>query len=126
MELTPEIKQAALDLAEAIKNDETIRIYLSAKEAVQNDPEAAGFEGQLIELYESLITRQQQGDKLSEEEIDAFNRLRYQVRVHPLIAQRESALAQIKPYLAQIADEISYILGIDYTTLADVQCSGGC
>jgi cell fate (sporulation/competence/biofilm development) regulator YlbF (YheA/YmcA/DUF963 family) len=126
MELTLEIKQAALDLAEAMKNDETIQIYLSAKEAVQNNPEAAGLENQLIELYESLINRQQQGEKLSEEDIEAFNSLRYQVRVHPLIKQRESALAQIKPYLAQIADEISYILGIDYTTLADVHCSGGC
>jgi cell fate (sporulation/competence/biofilm development) regulator YlbF (YheA/YmcA/DUF963 family) len=126
MELTPEIKQAALDLAEAMKNDETIQIYLSAKEVVQNNPQAAGLENQLIELYENLITRQQQGEKLSEEDIDAFNSLRYQVRVHPFIAQRESALAQIKPYLAQIADEISYILGIDYTTLADVRCSGGC
>jgi hypothetical protein len=43
-----------------------------------------------------------------------------------LIAQRENAFAQIKPYLAQIADEISAALGIDYTTLADVQCNGGC
>lgn len=126
MELTPEIKLAALHLVEAMKNDATIQIYLSAQAAVQNDPQAEGLEKQLIELYENLIHRQQQGEKLSEEEIEAFNSLRYQVRVHPLIAQRESALAQIKPYLAQIADEISYVLGIDYTTLADVHCSGGC
>ncbi|MCX8063270.1 MAG: YlbF family regulator [Anaerolineales bacterium] len=126
MELNPEIQTAALNLVRAMKDDTTIRLYLSAKEAVQNDPEASALENQLIELYESLIQRQQQGEKLSEEDIQAFNSLRYQVRVHPLIAQRENALAQIKPYLAQIADEISYTLGIDYTILADAQCSGGC
>lgn len=126
MELTPEIKAAALDLVNAMRQDETIQLYLSARDAVENDPQASALENQLIELYESLINRQQQGEKLSEEDIQAFNSLRYQVRVHPLIAQRENALAQIKPYLAQIADEISYTLGIDYTTLADVQCSGGC
>lgn len=126
MELTPEIKTAALDLVEAMKQDTTIRRFLTAKEAVENDPQVSALEAQLIELYENLITRQQQGERLSEEEIQAFNSLRYQVRVHPLIAQRENALAQIKPYLAQISDEISYALGIDYTTLADAQCSGGC
>lgn len=126
MELTPEIKTAALALVEAMKNDPTIRRYLSAKEAVENDPEADRLETQLIDLYENLINRQQQGEKLSEEDIETFNSLRYQVRMHPLIAQRENALAQIKPYLAQIADEISYPLGIDYTTLADARCRGGC
>lgn len=126
MDLTPKIKTAALDLIKAMKTDQTIRIYLSARETAANDPEASGLENQLIEQYERLIERQQQGEKLSEEEIEAFNSLRYRVRVHPLIAQRENALAQLKPYLAQIADEISYTLGIDYTLLANTPCDGEC
>ncbi len=126
MDLTPEIKTAALTLIEAMKTDQTIRLYLSAREMAENDPEASALENQLIELYERLIERQQQGEKLSEEEIEAFNSLRYRVRMHPLIIQRENALAQIKPYLAQVADEISYTLGIDYTLLANTPCDGEC
>ncbi|MFN3308249.1 MAG: YlbF family regulator [Anaerolineales bacterium] len=126
MDLTPEIKTAALNLIKAMKTDQTIRIYLSAREMAENDPEASALENQLIELYERLIERQQQGEKLSEEEIESFSSLRYRVRVHPLIVQRENALAQLKPYLAQIADEISYTLGIDYTLLANTPCDGEC
>ncbi|MCS6907851.1 MAG: YlbF family regulator [Anaerolineales bacterium] len=124
MELPPEIKAAALELVKAMKQDSTIRLYLSAKEAVENDPEASALESRLLELYEDLIQRQSRGEELSEEHIRAFNALRYQVRFHPLIARRENALAQIKPYLAQIAEEISDSLGIDYTILADAQCRG--
>lgn len=126
MDLTPEIKTAALTLVKAMKTDQTIRLYLSAREMAENDPEASALENQLIELYERLIERQQQGEKLSEEEIEAFNSLRYRVRMHPLIIQRENALAQIKPYLAQVADEISYTLSIDYTLLANTPCDGEC
>ncbi|MCS7248065.1 MAG: YlbF family regulator [Anaerolineales bacterium] len=124
MELPSEIKAAALELVKAMKQDSTIRLYLSAKEAVENDPEASALESRLLELYEDLIQRQSRGEELSEEHIRAFNALRYQVRFHPLIARRENALAQIKPYLAQIAEEISDSLGIDYTILADAQCRG--
>ncbi len=126
MEISNDIRTATLALVESMKNDATIRLYLNARDAVEADPEASALQNQLFELYENLISRQQQGERLSDEDIQAFNSLRYQVRVHPLVAQRENALIQIKPYLAQIADEISNALGIDYTTLADPQCSGGC
>ncbi len=126
MELTAEIQAATLRLVDSMKNDPTIQTYFQAKELVEMDAEASALENQLFSLYESLIRRQQRGEQLSEEDIQAFNSLRYQVRMHPLIAQRENALVEIKPYLAQIAQEISYALGIDYTTLADPSCRGGC
>ena len=41
--------------------------------------------------------------------------------MHPLIARRNDMLRLVKPYLNQIAEEISFVLGVDYSALAKPQ-----
>lgn len=118
MELTEEIRIAARQLGQSLRQEDYIRAYLDALNECQADPEASALEKKMYEVYEALIARQQAGEQLSQEEIRSFNELRRQVQANPLISRRNNMLNLAKPYLSQIADEISFPLGVDYTALA--------
>ena len=55
---------------------------------------------------------------LDQEDTRPFFVLRQQVQNHPLVAKRNEMLRLAKPYLAEVADEISFPLGVDYAALA--------
>jgi cell fate (sporulation/competence/biofilm development) regulator YlbF (YheA/YmcA/DUF963 family) len=118
MELTKEIQTAARQLAQCLHQDKHIRTYLEALEESQTDPEASALEKQMYDEYEALIARQQAGEMLSQEDTRSFYELRQKVQDHPLISRRDRLHRQIKPYLNEIAQEISFALGADYTVLA--------
>lgn len=118
MDVPEEIRDAASALGKSLRQSDYLRPYLDAIEIFQADPEARALEMQLYDTYSSLLTRQQAGEKLSSEETQAFYDLRRRAQIHPVISRRENALRLLKPYLVQIAEEISALLGMDYTTLA--------
>lgn len=118
MNIAEEIETAARLLGKSLREDDTLRPYFDALRQFQADEEAKQLEEQLYTTYHNLLARQQSGEMLSREETQAFYELRRKVQTHPLIAQRENELRLIKPYLAKVADEISAILGVDYTLLA--------
>lgn len=118
MDFPEEIKKAAQTLGKSLHQDDYLRGYLEAVEAFQADPEARELEEKLYATYEALLARQGAGEQISREEIQAFYDLRRQAQLHPLISKRDQALQFIKPYLAEVADEISASLGVDYTALA--------
>lgn len=118
MELTEEIRTAARQLGQFLRQEDYIRTYLDTLKEIQADPEASMLEKNMYEVYESLLARQQAGEQLSQEDTRAFYQLRQQVQSHPLISKRDNILRLVKPYLSQIADEISFPLGVDYTALA--------
>jgi cell fate (sporulation/competence/biofilm development) regulator YlbF (YheA/YmcA/DUF963 family) len=118
MELTPEIETAARHLGQCMRQDDYIHKYLNALEETHSDPEASALEKNMYDEYESLIAREQEGEILSYEDTREFYELRRQVRDNPLIAKRNRMHREIRPYLNQIAEEISFVLGVDYTTLA--------
>jgi cell fate (sporulation/competence/biofilm development) regulator YlbF (YheA/YmcA/DUF963 family) len=119
--LTEEIKNTARQLGQALRLEESVRLYLDAVAESQTDSEASALEKKVYSVYEALIIRQQSGEQLNQQEIQAFNELRHQMLSHPIISKRNEALRLVKSYLAQVADEISQTLGIDYTTLARPQ-----
>lgn len=121
MELTEEIKSAARQLGQSLRQDSYIRTYLSAVQEIQNDSDASALEKKMYDVYESLIARQQAGEQLSREETRDFYDLRQQVQSHPLISKRDNTLRLVKPYLNQVAEEIGFLLGVDYTALAKEQ-----
>lgn len=55
---------------------------------------------------------------LSQEDTRVFYELRQKVQDHPLISRRDRLHRQIRPYLSEIGEEISFALGADYTVLA--------
>lgn len=118
MQLPEAIKNAASVLGKSLHEDDFIHPYLNAVEKIRIDPEVSQLEEQLYDLYDALIARQQAGEQLSHEDMQPFNDLRRRVQTHPLIFKREEEFRLIKPYLAEVADEISASLGVDYTTLA--------
>jgi hypothetical protein len=52
-------------------------------------------------------------------ETQPFFELRRKVQAHPLIARREESLRLLKPHLVEITEEISSILGIDYSSMVE-------
>jgi len=121
MELSAEIITTAQRLGQMIGQAPAIQAYRLAVQALESAPEALALEQRLYEHYETLLARQQAGEALSQAEIVAFNRLRGEVQSHPLILRRETALREAKAYLAQVADEISLVLKVDYTALVKAQ-----
>ena len=121
MELTEEIKIAARELGQSLRQDNHVRTYLEALKQTQTDPEASALEKKMYDEYEALITRQQTSEQPNQEDTRLFYELRQQVQSHPLISKRRVALGLVRPHLAEMADEISLALGVAYTTLAKPQ-----
>jgi len=117
MILSDELKQAAEALGESLRATEPVSSYLQAQTRLQADAEASALENRLTRLYQDLLARQQAGELLSQAEVHNFYALRDQVSGHPLIAERDAALNQLKSYFANIALELSEPLGMDYTAL---------
>ncbi len=118
MELPEEIQIAARQLGQSLQQDIYVHAYLDALKESQADPEASALEKKMYKLYAALITCQQTDPQLEEADIRPFNKLRKQVQAHPLISRRNDLLKLIKPFLNQVADEISFVLGVDYPPLA--------
>jgi cell fate (sporulation/competence/biofilm development) regulator YlbF (YheA/YmcA/DUF963 family) len=121
MELTEEIKTAALQLGQSLHQDEHVRAYLDALQESQTDPDASAMEKKMHDEYKALITRQQSGEGCNRDANRAYYELNQQAQNNPLISRRNTMLRQVKPRLAQIAEEISFGLGVDYATLAKPQ-----
>jgi cell fate (sporulation/competence/biofilm development) regulator YlbF (YheA/YmcA/DUF963 family) len=118
MELAPEIQTAARRLGQCMRQDDCIRKYLDALEETRTNPEANALETKMYAEYERLIAREQEGEILTYEDTREFYELRQQVQDNPLISRRNRTHRQIRPYVHQIAEEISFVLGVDYTPLA--------
>ena len=117
MILSDELKQAAEALGESLRATEPVSTYLQAQTRLQEDAEASALENRLTRLYQDLLARQQAGELLPQAEVNEFYALRDQVSSHPVVAERDAALDQLKSYLADIAAELSEPLGMDYTAL---------
>ena len=118
MVLPEEIQNAAQALGKSLREDDFIHAYREAFEAFQADPEAWELEQQLYIIYNALIARQQAGEQLTREDTQEFYDLRHRAHADPVISKRDAELRSIKPYLADVADEIGALLGVDYATLA--------
>ena len=99
-------------------SDDYIRKYLDALEETRTNPEVSALESKMYAEYERLMAREQQGEILSDEDTREFYELRQQVQDNLLILRRNRLHRQIRPYLYQIAEEISFVLGVDYIALA--------
>ena len=125
MDLPEDLINAARSLGRALRADPNVQAYLQVQARLQADSEASALEKRLYSLYEELVARQQAGDDLSPVELEAFYTLRRQVQTHPGIAEREATLRLLKPYFADVADELNVVLGVDFTALAQITDDGG-
>ena len=120
MGLSQDLINAACSLGRALRADPNVQAYLQIQARLQADTEASALEKRLYSLYEELLARQQAGEDLSQAELEAFYSLRRQVQTHPGIVEREATLRLLKPYFADITDELNLLLGVDFTALARI------
>lgn len=118
MVIPEELKQAAQALGQSLRASETVQSYLDAQARLAADPEASSLEERASKLYQVLTARQQAGEELTQAQVDEYYALRSRVQRHPLVAERDLALTQVKSYLAQVALDLSHELGMEYTALA--------
>lgn len=118
MELDERIRVAALQLGQALRQDTRVRAYLDAFEETQNDIEASALEKKMYEAYKGLITCQQVCEQLDPEVARSFYDLRQQVQTHPLISKRYDMLSVLQPHLNEVAEEINFVLGVDFSAMA--------
>lgn len=115
--LSPEIEQAARTLGQALRANSATQAYLETTGRVAADPEVAALEKEVYATYEALIARQQKGEQIPREEVQAFYALRDRFFSHPLVQERENALQPVKSLFIEAAVELSAPLGVDYTKL---------
>lgn len=118
MEFDEKIRTAALQLGQALRQDLRVRAYLDALQETQSDPEASALEKKMYEVYEGLVTCQQVCEQPNPELTRSFYELRHQVQTHPLISKRYEMLSVLQPYLNEVAEEINFVLGVDFSALA--------
>ncbi len=116
--MTPELLESARALGTALRESPAVQAYLKAKAEAESNPEAASLEAHMLEVYQTLLARQQKGEQLTQSEVQEFYALRNQVQYHPLIKARDAALAQVKVVFAEAGTEITNLLGVDFTALA--------
>jgi len=116
--ITEELQNCARDLGEALRSSASVQSYLKAQAGCEADPEASDLEKRLQVLYQELVGRQQRGVELQRSEIDAYNVLKSQVHHNPLIQERDAALSLVKQTFTDIADDLNFPLGVEFTTLA--------
>jgi cell fate (sporulation/competence/biofilm development) regulator YlbF (YheA/YmcA/DUF963 family) len=113
-----ELENAARALGMALSASEPVQRYRQAVAECETDSQASELEAQLYAMYDELISRQQRGEIISRNEVEAFNALKRRVYQQPRIREREAALMDVKRYFVQIADEINFPLGVDFALLA--------
>ena len=118
MELDEKIRAAALQLGQVLREDERVQAYLDALKETQSNPEASALEKRMYEVYEGLVTCQQVCEQPDPELNRAFYELRHRVQTHPLISKRYEMLSALRPHLNEVAGEINFVLGIDFSALA--------
>jgi len=117
-ELPQDIQDAIGALADALLADPQAKYYQQVVAALESDPEACALERRFMDLYNRLVTRQQIGEQLSQQEVDPFYALRSEYNANPLVAARNNALGAFKPLLAEAGEQISIQIGLDFTELA--------
>jgi hypothetical protein len=118
VELSDEIRQAALTLGECLHGNAAVQDYLQLKTRAQADAELVELETRLEALYSDLVNREQAGETLDPEALGPYYELREQVRSHPLVFERDVQMERVKRLFADAGGALSGRIGIDYTMLA--------
>lgn len=111
--MNPELLESARALGATLNQAKSVQTYLQAK--TEANTESASH---MLEVYQALIARQQNGEQLTQSEVQGFYALRNQAQSHPLIKARDAALSQVKGVFAEAGTEITNQLGVDFTALA--------
>lgn len=118
MELSPELRKAAIELGKYLAQDVDVCAYRVARERILQDPDAARLDARFGKLAQELGEREQRGETIEPSEWDAYYELKFQILRHPLFVMRDASLEGMQELFYQVAQQLSFSLRIDYTSLA--------
>ncbi len=121
--LSPEVKQAAQVLGQAISNTPALRAYSEASTRLASDEQATGLLDEL-QRVQAEVRKSQSNGGVSPEDLARLRQLQSDVQANPAIAAFIKAEQNAALYLPQVNREISDLLGVDFATLGRV--SGCC
>ena len=113
-----ELDAAARALGESLRQANAVQTYVQARADCDADAALVAQEAHMQTVYETLLARQQAGEQLTHQEVDAFYALRDQIQSTPRISARDTALADVKRLFVDAGSAINSQLGVDFTKLA--------
>jgi cell fate (sporulation/competence/biofilm development) regulator YlbF (YheA/YmcA/DUF963 family) len=116
-ELRPEVKQAAQNLGNALKNTPLLRAYAEAAAKMEADAQATALLDELQRVQSDIRVRQSQGG-VTRADIASLRELQYRVQTHPTISAFLDAQQDAKAFMPEVNQEISQLLGIDFASVA--------
>lgn len=119
MEIPEAVRQAALELAEALRSHPAIERYRLAREAARIDPAFSALEGEVKCMLVELDTRQGFGETLRLEKINAYYRARQELIRHPLFIERKTAEREARKVVQQAGNALNGVLTLDFSKLVD-------
>ena len=112
--LTTDLREAAVEFGQALRQTPAVAIYRIAAEALAADPVAQRLLADLREHQLSLARTQQAGLTPSRDQIDRLRLCQAAARENAMIMAHLRATNEVKAYLPIVAREISAALGADY------------
>jgi cell fate (sporulation/competence/biofilm development) regulator YlbF (YheA/YmcA/DUF963 family) len=118
MEIEDKLKTRASLFGEMLNQNQTVQNYLAAQSRFENDPSAQALFDEFTQTQQELTLRQRQQEHITDQEIQNYNQLRFQLQTHPLIEERDAALSDVRVLFMNLGMEISARMGIDFANLA--------
>ena len=118
MEITTNIEKQAKKLGELLRESDAVQNYLNTQKQFEEDQIAQALQQQFTQTYERLTQKQDFEGELTDKEIQEFNQLRFQLQTHPLITERDAALAEVRSLFTHLSTLIQVTLGLDFANMA--------
>ena len=117
MAISNDLQVAAKELGAALGANPVVKEYLLAREELAQDTDLQRLEGKIEQVYQELVTRQQNGEVLLPGEINVFYDLREKYTNHPLVVRYSRCESAIKALFSETGSTLSSILSVEYTQL---------
>jgi cell fate (sporulation/competence/biofilm development) regulator YlbF (YheA/YmcA/DUF963 family) len=111
------VQQAAERLGQALRASVPMRAHIDANAALEADAEATGLLDALAQCQAELRVKQNDGGP-TEADLDALRTLQSRVQAQPTIAAYLQTGQGLRALLAQVNQEISQSLAVDFAGLA--------
>ncbi len=119
MEVPEIVRQAALELAEALRSHPAIEHYRIAREAARTDPAFSAMEAEVERTLVELEANQGCGEPARLQKINAYYRLRQELIRHPLFVERRNAEREARKVIQQAGNVLNGVLTLDFSKLVD-------
>ena len=112
------VETAAREFAAKLRASPPIAAYWEAKGRLEADEEAQRLLAELQRQQRGFMLKQQNGDEVIQEEIDALRALQQEVKRSRAIAAYFRSQQGAQAFLPLVNREISELLGFDFGSLA--------